>query len=388
MPTTWKLGVLSLAALLFAGSATFDAKGDEPYYNIQPAVYESSCLDACLWDPLVWRGAYDWVQGNNDYGIRGGGWTQIGGHSNETPLSTTRNDLAAFNDHGGRINLHQQWFWMEMDLCSYGGADLSLRSDLVYGTDAQKTQSFGGWGFDGDPEWDRNGGYGWALPQLFVQADYGDHLSVQLGHFYTIIGYEVVQAPQNFFYSHSLTMFNSEPFTHTGILGTYNYSDRLTLYGGWTAGWDTGFESVNDGSSFLGGFSYQWSDDVQFIYTTTVGNFGLIGDDGYMHSIVADITLTERLNYVFQSDLKRVDSVQRDTFGINQYLFYDLNDYAAVGGRIEWWKLDGNSQYETTGGVNVKLLDNLVFRPEYRVDWMPYLGTSQSTFGADMILTY
>ena len=66
-----------------------------------------------------------------------------------------------------------------------------------------------------------NGIYGWAMPQAYGEVGYGDW-SVKVGHFFTPVGYEVVPATGNFFYSHSLTLFNSEPFTHTGVLGTYS----------------------------------------------------------------------------------------------------------------------------------------------------------------------
>ena len=77
------------------------------------------------------------------------------------------------------------------------------------------------------------------LPQLYVEAGYGD-LSVKAGHFYTIIGYEVVQATGNFFYSHAYTFNFSEPFTHTGVLAQYDASERLTFYGGYSLGIDSG----------------------------------------------------------------------------------------------------------------------------------------------------
>ena len=93
-----------------------------------------------------------------------------------------------------------------------------------------------------------------AIPQLYVEAGYGD-LSVKAGHFYTIIGYEVVQATGNFFYSHAYTFNFSEPFTHTGVLATYNANDNVTVYGGYTLGWDSGFD--DNGDAFLGGISVQ-----------------------------------------------------------------------------------------------------------------------------------
>ena len=96
-------------------------------------------------------------------------------------------------------------------------------------------------------------------------------------------------------------MFNSEPFTHTGVLGTYTASENLTVYGGWTLGWDTGFRQNDGGSSWLGGFAYSLGDDITLTYISTAGNFGWRGKDAYSHSFLVDVNLTEKLNYVFQS---------------------------------------------------------------------------------------
>ena len=55
---------------------------------------------------------------------------------------------------------------------------------------------------------------------------------------------------------------------------------------------------------------------------------------------------------------------------------------------MEWWKADGVSFYEATGGVNINVLSNLVMRPEFRQDWAPGIGLDEDTFGVDMILKY
>lgn len=345
-----------------------------------------------------------------------GGWTQIGYHSNESPLSSTRNDSFAFNDHAGRLNLHQQWLYAEKAADGSNGLDWGFRVDFMYGTDAPKTQSFGNsaTAFDNNNAWDRNGGYGYAMPQLYGEVAYGD-LSVIFGHFYTLVGYEVVTAPDNFFYSHALTMFNSEPFTHTGVLATYSGIENVEVYGGWTAGWDTGFDQYGDGSNFLGGFSTNLSDDVAFTYITTIGDFGARSrsfgaengpsGDGYSHSMVFDVALSDDLNYVFQSDYVGIDAVGgaivgNDQVGINQYLFYTLSDCWAVGGRAEWWKTDGESFGSLTAGLNYRPHANLVLRPEVRYhtaasdNGAQYLGFADEadydrwTFGVDAILTY
>jgi hypothetical protein len=96
------------------------------------------------------------------------------------------------------------------------------------------------------------------------------------------------------------------------------------------------------------------------------------------------------------------DGAENQEVGVNQYLFYTLNDCWSVGGRMEWWKsnrLTGEmtSYYELTGGLNYRPHANVTFRPEVRYDWTPSedaiddeLGEdyNQVTFGIDAILTF
>ncbi len=350
-----------------------------------------------LGEPFVlWDKLWDKLHPCREPTIAVGGWFQAGYHSNQTPLSNAPGDLLAFNDLPDRLNLHQGWIYAEKALDTEEGGDWGFRVDMMYGTDGQKTQAFG----NPPGSWDYQNGfdhgyYAWAIPQLYAEVGAGNW-SVKAGHFFTLVGYEVVPATGNFFYSHALTMFNSEPFTHTGVLATYSGFEDATFYGGWTAGWDTGFDNLNGGSSFLGGLSLTANEDLTVTYIATAGNFGLRGRDGYSHSIVADATLTEKLNYVFQSDLVLIDSTQDDQVGINQYLFYTHNDCVKVGGRLEWWKSNGISYYEATGGVNLRAHANVVVRPEIRYDWTPtttdpnvaYAGGNRTTFGIDAIATY
>lgn len=334
-----------------------------------------------------------------------GGWFQVGGYSDN-------NDLF-WDGQDDRVNLHQGWLFVEKvaEAGECGEMGFGFRFDGMYGTDADDTVAFGNSqdgagnprGWDNGPNFARGGGYGWALPQLYLEAAKNDW-SVKVGHFYTLVGYEVVTAPDNFFFSHAITMFNSEPFTHTGAVATYNASDDLTVYGGWTAGWDTGFDQFGNGSNFLGGFSRVLSDDATFTYITTFGDFGARGSEAYSHSMVLDTTLTENVNWVLQSDLLRVGSTGEDNVGLNSYLFYTCTDRLAFGSRSEWWKGDtltgyaphggvlpasgSHSYYETTVGMNYRFNANLVMRPEYRYDRSPALNYDQGMFGIDFIALY
>jgi hypothetical protein len=233
--------------------------------------------------------------------------------------------------------------------------------------------------------------------------------SLKIGHFFTLIGYEVVAATGNFFYSHALTMFNSEPFTHTGALASYSLTDEVTIHGGWSLGWDTGFDQFRDGDCFLGGISLPLFERLSFAYMLTAGDFGWKADDAYSHSIVFDWSVTDRLNYVFQTDYLVGHNIpvigrgiyaepfffdRAETIGINQYLFYEINDIIKLGGRMEWWRAAGVDFYELTGGVNIRPIANFVIRPEIRYDWSPAAQTAlsgdynETVFGIDGVLTF
>ncbi len=370
---------LSRTAFLLAGLAVLAASSN---------VKAQGFLEGELGDPWDFS---DTVLGE-DSDIDIGGWTQWGYTSKSTGL---------FNTNPDRFNNHQSWIYLEKATDGSEGIDFGGRVDVMYGTDSGDTQAFGNnpgnWDFMNG--FDNGAGYGWAFPQAYLEVAMGD-LSVKAGHFYTLLGYEVVTAPDNFFFSHAFTMYNSEAFTHTGALATYTATDNVTVYGGWTAGWDTGFDQFEEGSSFLGGFSVGLGDDVTFTYITTAGNFGAIGD-GYSHSIVVDVALTDDLNYVFQSDVLNnhnipglAPGIRNETVGVNQYLFYTISDRVAVGGRAEWWKSDSDSVYAVTAGVNIKPHANLIIRPEIRYQADPgqqnagIASNEDAIFGVDAILTY
>ncbi len=339
-----------------------------------------------------------WKLDKKEDGIDFGGWWQQGYTSGSTGM---------FNNIPHKFNTNQAWFYVEKVADGSKGLDVGFRADIMYGIDSGDTQAFGNnvgeWDFING--WDFGGTYGWAMPQLYAEVASGD-LSVKIGHFYTLLGYEVVTAPDNFFYSHSLTMYNSEAFTHTGAFATYDAGNDVTIYGGWTLGWDTGFDQFDGGSNFLGGFSIPLGDKATYTYITTFGNMGVRGN-GYAHSNVVDVALTDKLNWVLQSDmvqLKIFGGVNNEV-GINNFLLYSVNEKLGLGARVEWWKSDAgfnhggqslpgsgsHSYYAATFGANIKPHPNVTIRPEWRYDWFPASlngGYEQGIFAVDMILTY
>lgn len=393
-----------------------------PSCNCQPQVRYSPDCEQCMAESSV--APYSFFA--NTHNVTLGGWTQFGYHS--------KNGGLRFNQHADNVNLHQAWLFAERAVDTSGGFDIGGRVDYVYGVDAQDTQAFGINNNHWDNGWD-HGIYGHAIPQYYFEVGYGD-LTAKIGKFFTIIGNEVVAAPDNFFYSHAYTMYNSEPFTHTGALLTYAASDAVTLYGGYTLGWDSGFE--DNGDSFLGGISIQADDSTTVTFATVIGRFGenaglngTADEQGYMHSLVLNKALSDRLSYIFQTDyLDTQDGAGnqiRNTRDINQYLIYQLNEKWAVGGRFEWWNFSEDSVglygdnpnlaalaaltgpagstdvYALTLGVNYRPHANVLIRPEVRWDWVKEdrailnaaditinenNDASQTTFGIDTIFIF
>lgn len=343
-------------------------------------------VEAAPAEPWTLQGSMG--SGLADKGIVFGGWADIG-YSSNPDLSFTS---PAEDDN---VNLSQLYMFVKKEADGSKGVDWGFRFDALYGTDGDDAQAFGNPGgrWDNSASFD-HGIYEWAMPQAYGEVAMGD-VSVKVGHFYTIVGYEVVTSPDNFFYSRQITFWNSEPFTHTGALATWKPSDKLTVWGGWTAGWDTGFDQFGSGSNFLGGFSYAATDKLTFTYTTALGDFGRRGD-GAINSFILSYMLTDKLQYVGQYDVLgtnndvdfQTDGTARDSSGLINYLFYTINDQWKTGARWEWYKPDGVSYYEMTYGVNYKPSDIFVIRPEIRYQWAPGISYEETIFGIDAIFKF
>jgi hypothetical protein len=121
-----------------------------------------------------------------------------------------------------------------------------------------------------------------------------------------------------------------------------------------------------------------------------------------MHSLILDITVCEKWNYVIQNDYLRIESAPDgtqlgdDDVGIVQYLFYTCNDCWKFGVRGEWWHNDGDSHNVLTYGFNYRPHANLVIRPEMRHHWSNVVDPAdpnggdlrEDIFAVDAILTY
>ncbi len=342
-------------------------------------------------------------------GISFGGWTNLGYHtSNNTGTGILGNGAPAnFNNYADKVQLQQQWAYAERIADGSDGLGIGGRIDYIYGTDGPDTQAFGIADTHWDNSWDNGGAYGHAIPQVYGEVAHGD-TSVKIGHFFTLIGNEVVAATGNFFYSRQFTFYNAEPFTHTGVLATHALNDCTTLYGGWVEGWDSGFK--DNGDAFIGGIKRQLNDDVSLLYATVIGRFGDNANSaalerGSIHSFILTTALTDKLTNLIQYDYLDTDdeasALVRRTHGLNSYFIYQVNDCLSLGSRTEYFDFKsrvnpgGAATYNQTYGVNYKLSSNLMVRPELRTIWDPdNVGINEgnagtkTAFGMDAILTF
>ncbi len=321
----------------------------------------------------------------NCNGLEIGGWLSQGYHNRNNILVNNRRE---------EWNLHQAWLYAGKAASQDGGDwDFGYQADLLYGIDAQDLQAFGngptgapsGW----DNGWD-NGSFGWALPQLYVEFANVDW-NVKVGKFFSPYGYEVIGATGNFFYSHSFTMFNSEPFTMSGVLAEKKVSDRKSYVFGVTAGWDTAFENNEGGGNIIFGTRERLTDDISLAVTNSWGDAGTRGS-GSLTSAVTEVTLTDSIDYVLQADFLNLGTNQE--FGIVHYMFKEINPCLSLGARLEWWKSDQfftstRSTYGYTVGANYRRNANLTLRPELRFDWgAAAVDPGAPIIGLDVVRTF
>ncbi len=349
-------------------------------------------------------------------GIEFGGWADAGityaSHSNP---GGGNGAIPFGTDRVNEFQLNQAYLYLEKAVNTEGdGWDVGGRVDFLFGTDANSTQARG-WdnqilGSTGNKDFNQ---YDIAFPQAYVEvfAPLGNGLTVKAGHFYTIIGYEVVTSPDNFFYSHAFTMNYGEPFTHTGALATYQINDNWSVSGGAVDGWDN-FRQDGGDWSFLGGVNWTSDDEKSWLAVSVISGENAndsIGQNTTMYSVVFGHDFADNLHYVFQHDFGLVEDGNApgddaDWYGINQYLTYDINDQLSAGVRAEWFSDRGGrinafgaNYYAATAGVNYSPLAWLKFRPEVRYDWADTNGAGtvyggnkneQVQVAMDMIITF
>ncbi|MDO9424547.1 MAG: porin [Methylobacter sp.] len=324
-----------------------------------------------------------------DLGINVGGWVSSGVSGNIDSPEDRFNGPVTFGDRANEFHMQQLNGYIERAVDTEAKKwDLGFRADILYGTDARFTTQAN---FDNTLVLDSDSRfYKLAFPQVYatVFAPIGNGLTTKIGHFYTIIGNEVVTAPDNFFFSHAYTMQYGEPFTHTGILSSYPVNDNISLTGGVVSGWDSFFQEP---ANFLGGVTFTTDNQkTSLAFSVITGDVEKLDKHNRtMYSVVLSHDFTDTLHYKLQHDLgieeKSTTADAAKWYGINQYLTYDINDKLGAGVRLEWFRDEdgakvgaigngntmpgGQNHYlAATVGLNYSPTSWLTLRPEVRYD--------------------
>lgn len=363
----------------------------------------------------------------SDCGLNFRGWFNAGVMLNSDSPASHFNGPYNAVDRSNEAMLNQAYLIAEKNLpqCDRG---IGGRIDVIYGEDHLLAQSIGlELHDDGTSHWNSQY-YGVAIPQAYL--NFGSQaLNLQVGHFYSVVGYEGVMAPDNFFYSKSYSYQFAGPFTHWGGMVNWSPSDQWTFNVGLTNGWD-GLDRTTDRLGMIARAKYTADSGVWTSFAVTSGQeynnaAGLPLAPAFAnrtrYSWLVGLPLTSRLDYVFHQWLGAQqdgapNGERADWYGIDQYLVYNINCCWKAALRFEWFNDEEGTRVglnrpsnpnnapfagdflSISAGLNWMPSANFIVRPEVRYDWFngvagvnPYndgLATDQLMVGFDAILKF
>lgn len=254
----------------------------------------------------------------------------------------------------------------------------------MFGTDANYTKSNG---IQIQTPGDNPG----EVPQVDLIQAYvdigvpvGNGLKIRAGKFVTLLGYETIAPVTNPFYSHSY-LFNSIPFTHTGVLAIYQFNEQFSFTGGITRGWDQATEDNNGAIDGLFQIGYAPSNALQTYLNVSTGPQNN-DDESHWRTAINPVIAwkaTERMTfgldglYVYDGAIS--EGNYGDVWGVAGYMGYQLSEMFTFNLRVEkahtFFLGDNRNFYEITAGFTItpfpkdRILSNLKIRPELRYDF-------------------
>ena len=328
----------------------------------------------------------------------------------------------------GDFNLYALKLALEKALTDENKAQAGFRADVMFGEDATYfTNRDSGTTRSDNTSQDSNSLF---LEQAYVsiRAPVGNGWDFKVGKFVSILGYEVIERPANMNITYGL-LFQQFPLYYTGVLSSYRFDEyldgKLGVVNGSNTDNNTTTSGQGDGVALLAALdvtapggnatwsnNFQWStnaendsslDDTQpgasstvvgglnessgtgytFIYNSW-GNWAPQACDDKLLLAFNTVLGTANSNNSADTDPVNVSNSGGTTWwGAGAYLKYQFNDWFHVASRGEY--LGGNNlhkissfpaysdagmslwEYTLTAGFNV--IDNLLLRAEYRMDW-------------------
>jgi hypothetical protein len=320
----------------------------------------------------------------------------------------------------GDFNLYAVKLALEKALTSENKAQAGFRTDVMIGEDANYLINRGTANNLSNTNQNSNALF---LEQAYVsiRAPVGNGWDFKVGKFVSILGYEVIERPANMNTTYGL-LWQQMPLYYTGVLSSYKFDDyldaKLGVVNGSQTDNNTDTSGAGDGCAVLAalnvtapGGNANWSNNFQYssnndnqtyqgsnASSTSTGIENGSSGSGYTFIYNswgnwAPKFANDKLLFAFNALLGTASINQPSSqpgttwFGAGAYAKYQFNDWFSLASRGEY--LGGNNpeklyntpvvaggnnnqnlslwEYTITAGFNV--IDNLLIRAEYRLDW-------------------
>jgi hypothetical protein len=369
---------------------------------------------------------------NTQKGIQLGGYVDAGYSHNFTGTGTNgsvvnsrvQSDSAARGD----FNLYAVKLTLEKPLTTENRAQAGFRTDVMIGEDAKylanPAQTYRSTANNNSAQ-DSNYLF---LEQAYLQirAPVGNGWDFKVGKFASILGYEVMERPANMNITYGM-LYNQFPFWYVGVLSSYKFDEyldgKLGVANGANSDNNTTTSGLGDGVALLAslnltapGRNANWSHN--FEYSTASENStgakpatGAATQNSLPSNVASDPLGANAWTVIYNSWgnwsprfaeerlLIAFDTVLGNTAGVNVpnapgsstwwgaavYTKFRFNDWFSLASRGEYFGGDNLSkigfgagqnspdsglcwwEYTITAGFH--LIDNLLIRAEYRLDW-------------------
>jgi len=265
---------------------------------------------------------------------------------------------------------------------------------IMAGLDAQKVHALGIFRDRDDAAPFRNTAK-YDLQEAFLsyQVPLGTGLTLKAGKFVTLLGYEVIESPDNLNFSRSYMFGFSIPFTHVGALASYQFFDWFGVTAGVVNGWDNADDN-NGARSWMGQFAFVPLKDLTASLNWIVGpeqnrnnrDYRWVVDLVFNYTGIKNLTLGLNVDVGGEENEASLaaSGTRQDTdaswSGWAMYGAYDWTEKFRTALRLEYFQdsegvrtlaiAPGSkvSLYGVTATAQYKIWKGLVGRLEYRHD--------------------
>jgi len=325
-------------------------------------------------------------------------------------FSYIENSYVANLRDAGRGGVNELRFYDHAGGYTFNAAELSVKKDpseryrlgygvvITAGIDSQKNHSLGIFrDLDDGPPLYRNTEK-FDLPEAYASylIPLGSGLTIKAGKWATLIGYEVYESPKNLNFSRSFLYTLGTPYTNTGALASYQFTQWFGATLGLTMGWDNS-DNNNGYVRPIGSFVFTPIDKLSATVNFLVGpeqnrnqmhggvNNRWIVDTTIIYTGIDKVTLAVNFDFAGEENDPALVATRQDANsrwgGIAGYAAYDWTKALRTALRAEYFSdpqgvrssetiAPGNNVdlFEVTLTVEYKIWRGLVGRLEYRHD--------------------